>query len=904
MVGRVLAIALSAACPAEVAAAPPVGVLALRGGFLPGTLLDSPAAAPDERPTIRWQSPLFARPLVFPAERVAGISFAGAAEAAGDVGPWRIDLAGGDTISGSIERIDADHVVVRTSLADGPAALAVRRSAVRLIGREGASGTFLWNGQLAAWTPSAADDWEKSGKGLANTVPGATLARPIGGAPRQRIDLTLGWSDPPRLRITVRSDATPAQVAAEAEGRDRPGLPVRMGLMVPGDDGLPKPPPPAPYVIEIDEERILAIRDEADDVGRGRAVMRTCGAPPERGLSLTLFVDRVVGGLVVMRGDADEARVDVALPPAVPPSPAELVVEVVSGTVSLDDVRVSTWRGPMVTGGDHEVGSVVLRDGDTVAGSIATSVDDPSVLVVRADGAAGASRSIPLDDVVEILLPSTGAAADAPVPVAGFLRCVARGGSVLSGRLDTIGDGRVWIAHPAIEGAIGLPLEALVTIDAAVPPGDDAPLPGRVGRLVADGASLEGCLVPVEPADGEQVPAAAIGWLPAGALGASPFALAASGAAADATIRYVAAPKADPLADRLGWIGAHIGMLNDKPAILGVQGDSPLAAVAAPVPALILAVAPRGDGRFVETAGLPVEDVTALVRGRVGTEVQLRLTNAAGGGVEEVRLERAVPRFLSDQQSLEQVLATHRRLLETVVDDAGAAPADGFGSLLVLVTGESVACRVERIGADGVEVSMPGGGGVTIPTEHVQAVELIPGEGIAISAEKFRTLTTLPRAQRGVPPTHLVRSAQGDYLRGRIVGMDETSLRIVMESDPRGKPSAIPRSEVARVIWLHPESLEDDWRPPEPPAAAGLTVTGISGNRTLTRFAAASIAGDVLSGTHPILGPHGVDLESVDRLLVGDVLEIAPRMHPYAQWTLQPAAEPRNQPKPPPRNAR
>lgn len=886
------------------AAAPPAGVLALRGGFLDGTLLDSPAAAPDERPTIRWQSPLFARPLVFPAEHVAGISFADAAGAAGDVGTWRIDLAGGDTISGSIERIDGDHIVVRPSLSDGPATLTVRRSAVRLVGREGATGTFLWNGRLAAWTPSAADEWGKSGKGLANRVPGATLARPIGGAPRQRIDLAFGWNEPPRLRVAVRSDATPATDVGEdrrgVRGRAR-GARKMAALQVPVEDGLPKPPPPARYSIEIDEERILAIRDEADDVGRGRALMRACGAPPDRGLSLTLFVDLVLGRLVVMRGDADEACIDVALPPAAPPTSAELVVEVVSGTASLDDVRVSTWRGPTVTGGDDAVGSVVLRDGDTVAGAIATSVDDPALLVVRAEG--GASRSIPLDDVVEIRLPSSNAAADAPVPVAGFLRCVARGGSVLSGRLEKIGDGRVWIAHPAIDDAIGLPLEALVTIDAVVPPGDAAPPPGRVGRLVADGASLEGCLVPVEPADGEQGPAPAIGWLPSGALGASPFAPAAPGAVADATIRYVAAPQADPLADRLGWIGAHIGMLNDKPAIVGVQGDSPLAAEAVPVPALILAVAPRGDGRFVETAGLPVEDITALVRGRVGTEVQLRLTNTAGGGLQEVRLKRAVPRFLSDQQSLEQVLATHRRLLETVVDDAGAAPADGFGSRLVLVTGESVACRVERIGADGVEVSMPGGGQVTIPTEHVQAAELIPGEGIAISAEKFRTLTTLPRAQRGMPPTHLVRSAQGDYLRGRIVGMDGTSLRIVMESDPRGKPSAIPRSEVARVIWLHPESLEDDWRPPRPPAAAGLTVTGISGQRTLTTFAAASIAGDVLSGTHPILGPHGIDLESVDRLLVGDVLEIAPRMQPYAQWTLQPAAEPRNQPKPPPRKA-
>lgn len=892
-----LSVALAFVWPFMVAAAPPAGVLALRDGFLAGTLLDSPVAGPAERPTIRWQSPLFTRPVVFPAESVAGITFAGGSEASGEVGPWRIDLAGGDTIAGSIERIDGEHVVVRTALFEGPAAISLRRSAVRLIGREGASGAFFWNGLLEGWTPSAADDWERSGRGLANRGPGATLARPIGNAPRQRIDLALGWSDPPRLRITVRSDGAPA---AEGNGIGLPGVDRMEGLRAPGDDGTPKPPPPAPYVLEIGDERIIAIRDEADDVGRGRALMRSCGAPPDRGMSLTLFVDRVLGRLAVMRGDAEGVCVDVALPPAAPSSSAELVVEVVSGTVSLEEVRISPWRGASVTGTEENSGSVVLRDGDTVAGSIATSEADPATLVVRAEGA---SRSIALDDVVEIRLPSPAAAEDSAVPSAGVFRCVARDGCILSGRIESIGEATALIAHPAIEGAVGVPLAALVSIDAVVPPGASAALPGRVGRLVAEGVSLEGCLVPVEPADGEQGTARTIGWFPSGGLSASPFAFAASGAAPEATIRYVAPPKQDPLADRLGWIGAHIGVWKGKPAILGVQGDSPLAAEGRAVPAVILAVAPRGDGRFVETGELSVDDVTSLVRGRVGSEVQLRLENAFGGDVEELRLVRAVPRFISDQQSLEQVLATHRRLLETVAAEKSVASADAVDSILVLVTGESMVCRVERIGEAGIEVSMPGGEAVTIPSEQIQAAELIPGEGIAISPEKFRSLTTLPRAQRGVPPTHLVRSSQGDYLRGRVVGMDGTSLRIVVESSPRGKPSVIPRDEVARVIWLHPESMADDWRPQSPPPAAGLPVTGISGKGAQTRFAATSIAGNVLSGTHPILGPYGIDLETIDRLLLGDVLDGTPRMHPYGQWTLRPAAEPRNQPKPAPKKA-
>lgn len=888
-VGVLLSFALSLVWPTRSVGQGPDGVLSVRGGFLGGSLLDSPAAGPDGRPSVRWQSPIFARPLEFPVEAVSGITFGDAAAAApgGDEPRWRIELVGGDTIVGRLERIDDERVVVRAVGADAPPTIAVRRSAVRLIGSQGASGTLLWNGLLDGWTLSAPGDWEKAGQGVANTVPGATMVRPIGAAGRQRVDLSLSWSALPALRITVRPGA-PAQ---DGEGGEGDGV---RPMAVP--DGTPKPPPAAPYVIEVSDGQILALRDEADGDGRGRAVMRSCGPPADRGLSLTLFIDWVLGRLVVKRGDAEAPSVDVALPPLVTAPAAELLVEVVSGTVSLDELRVTAWRGESITGVEDGPGAVILRDGESLGGVITTSLDDPATLVVKPAGEGAAPRSIRLDAIGEIRLPAAGPAGDDGAAPAGLLRCTDRSGTVLSGRLESIGDGIAWIAHPAIEGSVGMPLGSLVSIDAVVPPSDAPPLPGRAGRLIAEGTSLEGCLVPLEASDMEAAAGEAIGWLPAGGLRASPFATVAGGRAPDATIRYVAPPKQDPLADRLGWIGAHIGMLNDKPAILGVQGDSPFAAESAPMPALLLAVAPRGDGRFVETAGLPIEDVTALVRGRVGTEVHLRLADQRGENPRELRLVRAVPRFISDQQSLEQVLATHRRLLETVDAPPESSP-DGFGADLVLVTGESITGRVEEIIDGGVTISRPGVDAVTIPADHVQAVELLPGEGIVISPEKYRSLTTLPRTQRGLPPTHLVRSAKGDYLRGRLVGMDGASLRIVMESDPRGKPVAIPRAEVARVIWLHPESLAEDWRPPVPAAVVGLSLEAVSDRGGRTRIAAVAVEGNVLVGAHPVLGPHNLDLESIDRLLLGDLLEGSPRLRPYGQWTLRPATEPRNQPK-------
>lgn len=886
-----VSIALAWASPAGEVARQASGVLSLRGGSVGGVLLDGPAPGAEGRPVLRWQSPLFVRPLEFPMESVAGIVFdASAGRVPGDNETnWRIELAGGDAIVGSLERIDDGLVVVRSAGPAAPVAIPIRRSLVRSIGRVGMTTTSIWNGGLDGWTLSAPGDWEKTGRGVTTTVPGATMTRPIGAAPRQRVDLALAWRGRPALRITIRPAATGTP---STPGADEAAIAVR-GM---GDDGPPKPPPPAPYVVEISDGQVVAIRDEADAGGRGRALTRPCGSAPDQGLSLGLFIDRSLGRMVVKRGDAEKATVDVAISPAAASPSAELVIEAVSGTVSLEGLRVGPWQGESLDEEDDRAGVVILRDGESLDGVAATSPDDPARLIVRSEGSGPAPRSIALEAVTDIRFP-VARAGDARAGAAGGLRFIDRNGSLLSGRLESIVGGEARIDHPAIEGTLTLSLGDLVSIESVAAPPEPAPLPARVGRLSADGVSLEGCLVPLEAAAGEAGPAGRIGWLPAGGVAASPFAAGPRGSP-EGVIRYVAPATDHAVADRLGWIGAHIGMLDDKPAILGVQADSPLAAEAAIVPALLLAVAPSGDGRFVSTDTLPIEDVTALVRGRVGSEVHLRI-RPVGGDEREVRVVRAVPRFISDQQSLEQVLAAHRRLLSTVDGPVDGAAENGFGSLVFLVSGEAVPCRVETIVEGGIAITRDGLGTVTIPAEHVQAVELVPGEAIALSPEKYRSLTTLPRAQRAAPPTHLVRSSRGDYLRGRLVGMDGTSLRILMDSDPRGKPVAIPRAEVARVIWLHPESLAEDWTPPALPRGAGLSLEAISGKRTRTRIAAESIRGDVLVGAHPVLGLHEIDLGSIDRLVFGEALEDAPLMPPYGQWHLRPATEPRNLPKRP-----
>ena len=221
---------------------------------------------------------------------------------------------------------------------------------------------------------------------------------------------------------------------------------------------------------------------------------------------------------------------------------------------------------------------------------------------------------------------------------------------------------------------------------------------------------------------------------------------------------------------------------------------------------------------------------------------------------------------------------------------------DWFGSRLILRTGETLLCRVESIDEQSLRVRVPGGEVVTVSGEWVQALELVNAGGRQLTSEKFRSLTTLPRSQRQQPPTHVLRSVQGDYLRGRLVSMDESTVRMAVEAGPRGKPVTLSRGDVARLIWLHPENIATPWRPPQPIAAQGLLVDATVSATEHLRLVATGIDGNVIRGVNPVIGPCRIDLENVRVLFLGGRRDDLPQTSPYSKWRLTLAADPRNLP--------
>jgi hypothetical protein len=577
-----------------------------------------------------------------------------------------------------------------------------------------------------------------------------------------------------------------------------------------------------------------------------------------------------------------------------------LQIDVLSGAVVLERLRISPWEGGETVPDEDQPAAVELNNGRLIVGTVTGLSDDGRALVVVPGGEAESSpQNVLLGTVAAILFPAVAApTAGAEGTAPRRVRVSDRYGSSLTGELVGVAEGNVTIKHAAIEAPVSLPIGLLEGIGAIALAAEDPVLPGRVGRLELEDAVHDGCLVPV-PADGDAAGWGAIGWLPRGSLIAAPFAPAADGSAPLATIRYDESSPNDSDDNQNGWIGVTIGKVDGKATITEVIPGGPFSQSFGwgGAPVHLRAVAPRGDGVFVATEGLPIDDVMDLVQGRAGTEVQLQVSEGTIWTNRSLSLKRGLhPIWGRDRQRLREVLAAQERLLARAKKGGGETESDRFRSIVILENGESVNGSVESIGERGVRLLRKGADPVTIPPGEIKAVELVPKTGVLISPEKFRSLTTLPRSQRFLPPTHLVRSMQGDYLRGRLESMDGENLRIAVDADPRGKPLSIPRQDVARVIWLHPESLDDAGQPQAATLTPGLPVEAVAGRGERLRMAATGIEGNVLIGAHAILGPSRIDLDSIDRLLIGGVLEETPRLPPYAQWQLQPAAEPRNLP--------
>ncbi len=213
-----------------------------------------------------------------------------------------------------------------------------------------------------------------------------------------------------------------------------------------------------------------------------------------------------------------------------------------------------------------------------------------------------------------------------------------------------------------------------------------------------------------------------------------------------------------------------------------------------------------------------------------------------------------------------------------------------FGPSLFLRTGDTIPCKVEQIDERGVTFQSSVFDATFVAHEKIKAVELENrSRATKINSSKRDRLLTLPRMQRDNPPTHLIRSTSGDYLRARLIDMDDETITVEVRLETR----QLPRKYVTRIIWLHDDELgasAEKVAASEPTTATRVQALRDDGIR-LT-FVPEQVTDTILSGTSDVLGACRVELKEVDQLLIGGAIEQTAPELAYQRWRLRNAIDP------------
>jgi thiol-disulfide isomerase/thioredoxin len=211
---------------------------------------------------------------------------------------------------------------------------------------------------------------------------------------------------------------------------------------------------------------------------------------------------------------------------------------------------------------------------------------------------------------------------------------------------------------------------------------------------------------------------------------------------------------------------------------------------------------------------------------------------------------------------------------------------------LHLRTGDTITCETAGVDEQGVVLTSASIEARHVPHDRVKLLELVPGkpEDVKLAKSRKERLLTLPRMQRPNPPTQLVRSTSGDFLRGRVTSLDKDLLKLEVRLDNR----EVSRELVSHIFWLHADELDDK----------SASLAGDGTNRVqrvqahrhdgfrLT-FVPRQLQGGVLTGDSEVLGVCRAEIEKIDELIIGGGIEQAVAQLAYHRWRLRNAPDPK-----------
>jgi len=661
---------------------------------------------------------------------------------------------------------------------------------------------------------------------------------------------TAGWHEPPgvpagawrdesgalasdQAGASVRADAgIPARAVIEFEVSWKTKPDFALALGVGPDEASAR----QAFRFEVWDGALVVVREtdrEADLASLGKLTSEGTSGP---GVAhFRLYLDQERGTLSVDSAQGERVA-DLKIPGAgagaAPGVFPGVLLENHRGDVRLDRLRVDRWDGQTPR---------ATRPGETGGVRLTDGSTSPG-RVTRYDPAAksflvraddGGEARIPADRVSHL---SVSPRADDP-PRA--VRVALRDGVRLSGTLQKVEKGELRLTVPGVTETLRLPsagLRSLVVVNPAGLPTEKAPL---TGRLELEGVRLNGRLN-----DGRERPGAScLAWRPLGSDSASPLRPGVSG-----RIVYKEPPRQAAV-----------------PQTTGVNGEAMMA-----FPQFNVRQQPAPFNRGGINRGVDGRQIRMAPQGEIRVRVQEQPAAPVGG---------------------------FQGFVQGFAGKGSSAAAPGRKSLY-LRTGDVIPSEVTKIDEGGVWFRSPLSTNTYVPHDKVKAVELAPATAgtTRLNKSKRERLLTLPRVQKGSPPTHLVRSSNGDYLRGRVLGLDEKMLRVEVRLEPKD----VPRDRVSRIIWFHADETEPprDHRDkgkdnPQPGAAAPTRVQAVRGDGVRITFAAERMEGATLSGTSDVLGACRVGLDEADLLLIGGAGERETARLAFQQWKLQNAPEPK-----------
>jgi thiol-disulfide isomerase/thioredoxin len=160
--------------------------------------------------------------------------------------------------------------------------------------------------------------------------------------------------------------------------------------------------------------------------------------------------------------------------------------------------------------------------------------------------------------------------------------------------------------------------------------------------------------------------------------------------------------------------------------------------------------------------------------------------------------------------TIESQTRVWRAMLEkSDAEEANTSASSSFRTPedLQLRTGDVFKADIHSIDAKGVVFKASATEKTFLPNDLIRSVQLkYPLRGIGIDAKKMERLLTVPRLQRESPPTHLVITTYGDYIRGRLIRLTDSTV----EMEDSKEPLRIPREIVSVIVWLYERTGETE----------------------------------------------------------------------------------------------